>query len=488
MSNDSAMRAVSSEVLARLCRVAETSSFVNPLINSLIDQVINNRDPDARSGFALALGCIISHVGGMAAQSHLKKIVGILHSLAVDPNTVVHTWALHSLWLVVESAGPMYNQNVSATLSLIVKLFMAESHEPIMGAFGPGGNANADVYPAFGRLLYALVGTLGPELESSPNERKICFSLFEELKNDRDPFVVVEAVRCVQHFILFAPKQIDIGSLIPFLQQQLSGNYHSQLELLRKAAVTCLYQLVQKTPGLVLAAAVNGELEEQLFALLDIETDHDVRSEIKDVLKGLLKFVAPSHPSRWLELAKKILSKASSTAVATADPNALSTPLSPDSITSDSENDDEAIEVEDEQDSSSATKSKLGGVSSNKAFTPGVITGATGTVVLLPRWRTQVFALLCIQEVMSVVFSTSNRGHMDLGFAREKKKSGDTSDYLVFKVADLIRMAFSAATANVEDLRLGGLNVLRDILEVKFYLIFVGDIISLINGAFFLFL
>ncbi|KAJ3277917.1 hypothetical protein HK104_002844, partial [Borealophlyctis nickersoniae] len=296
---DAVLRALASETLGRLCRVVGSVGFVNPLVQNLVDQVVKNRDPDCRAGAALALGCIHSYVGGMAASSHLKTIVGILHSLASDPHPLVHTWALHSLWLTIESAGLMYGPYVNSSLSVIAKLFMTDSHEPTAAlANVPGGDTNQEVYPAFGRILHALVGVVGPELQSSTKVRDLCFSLYNELKNDDDPFAVVEAIRCIQHFILFAPKHVDIASLMPFLQMHLgTGDYYTQVYLLRKASVTCLYQLSRRDAGAVLASSVGNQLEEQLFALLDTEVDGMVRDEIKDVLGEVLTFVAPGRPS-----------------------------------------------------------------------------------------------------------------------------------------------------------------------------------------------
>lgn len=68
------------------------TSFVYDIIDSLINQVVENRDPDSRAGASLALGCINSYVGGMVAGPRLRKVVGVLHSLANDPHPLVHKW------------------------------------------------------------------------------------------------------------------------------------------------------------------------------------------------------------------------------------------------------------------------------------------------------------------------------------------------------------------------------------------------------------
>ncbi|KAH6581995.1 hypothetical protein BASA61_008742 [Batrachochytrium salamandrivorans] len=478
-SNVSVLRATASEILGRLARVVGTATFVGPMIQGLVDQVVNNREPESRAGSALALGSIYSFVGGMAASSHLNTIVGILHSLACDPHPLVHTWALHSLWLTVESAGLMYGPFVNSTLTLIATLFMSDSHETsALAANSPGADSNSDVCPAFGRILHALVGVIGPELQMSTGLRDICFCLYEQLKNDDDPFVVVEAIRCIQNFILFSRKHVDIQLLIPFLQTQLSGDYRAQVYMIRKASVTCLYQLTQHDPETVLSATVGNKLEEQLFALLDVETDTMVRAEIKDILLALLRHVTPKNPSRWLDLCKTILSKTT-----VSDNGMPAASLTLKSSMTQSATGPETIGGEEDEEDTQGDVGGMGGSGTksgvNPAYTMGTtqsensgptgVTPANIVVVLLPRWRTQTFALTCLRTVVSVVLSSDQPEHLDLEKARESRArlaaTGKPCDFLVFRLVDLIRMAFNSSTANIDDLCLGGLFLLRDVLE-----------------------
>jgi hypothetical protein len=81
--------------------------------------------------------------------------------------------------------------------------------------------------------MHALLGVIGPELQDSSKLRDICFNLFDQFKNESDPYVVVEAIRCIQNFIMFAPKFVDIPVMIPFLQKQLVLDYKSQVSIVR---------------------------------------------------------------------------------------------------------------------------------------------------------------------------------------------------------------------------------------------------------------
>jgi hypothetical protein len=98
------LRTMACQVLAKLVKFT-SDTFANNLNQTLVEQVINNRDPDARASFALSLGCIFKQLGGVAATAHMKAIVGMLMSLYSDPNQTVHTWALHALAMTTEAGG-----------------------------------------------------------------------------------------------------------------------------------------------------------------------------------------------------------------------------------------------------------------------------------------------------------------------------------------------------------------------------------------------
>ncbi|KAB8291869.1 hypothetical protein EYC80_006649 [Monilinia laxa] len=123
---DQYVRHIGYESLARLCN-SSGNTYTNQEIKHLIDTIVSNREPSARAGCAMALGCIHSQVGGMAAGFHLKTILGILMSLCNDPHPTVHIWALESLSRVADSAGLTFSGYVASTLGMLCQLIVNNS-------------------------------------------------------------------------------------------------------------------------------------------------------------------------------------------------------------------------------------------------------------------------------------------------------------------------------------------------------------------------
>ncbi|KAF9953076.1 hypothetical protein BGZ70_000363, partial [Mortierella alpina] len=354
--SDPYIRFVACEGLGRLTSVLGSVTVSNQ-IKYLMDQVVANRDPDARAGYALALGNVFSHLGGMMAGGHLRSIVEYLTSLSRDPHPIVHKWSLHSLALTISSAGLMFSPYVSSTLTNVATVYLAESHEPA----GAGSIATANiamqselsVYHELGRIIYGLIGILGPELQSSAKVRELCVSLVEELRNEEDEFVIVQGIRCTQHLIMFAPLLVDMSTLVPFLQARLRRSTGLSL---KKAAMTCMYQLVQRDVKSVFQHSLGG-LDDQFFKLLDTDPAlHDV----KDVVRSWITQTALDQPSQWIEICRKVLSR---TAIDEGQETNLSAPVNnaPDILSTGGNGDDDQVDDDDDGedifgDGSSPTK------------------------------------------------------------------------------------------------------------------------------------
>ncbi|OBZ81409.1 HEAT repeat-containing protein 5B, partial [Choanephora cucurbitarum] len=414
---------------------------------------------------ALAIGYIYSHVGGMAAAAHLKTIVGILLSLSSDPHPVVHAWALEAMAMTVSAAGLMFSSYVNSTLGMVAKLYLSETHEPGSGSIAvtnAGMSVGFSAYQEFGRIIYELIGTLGPELQASSKVRELCLKLrtelqasskvrelclnmVEELKLEPDERVNVEAIRCIQHFLMFAPKYLDVRELVPYLQSQITSMHLP----LKKAAVTCLYQLVQRDSELVFKAAQPG-LDNMLFKMLD--TDPQL-SDVKNVIRSWLKETAVAEPSIWVNITKRIVAGTTSRENLTESTEPVSDTLE---RTSDDLGDDDADGFVDEDNID---------ITTTVADASGMTSKFSITVEIPPRWRTQLFALECLQQTIKMISVSHIREHFDLIQARRRRQQAGIGDYLVFRVPDLIRLSFTAATAHVNELRLAGIYLLQMVIE-----------------------
>ncbi|KAJ3105121.1 hypothetical protein HDU96_008688 [Phlyctochytrium bullatum] len=175
---------------------------------------------------------------------------------------------------------------------------------------------------------------------------------------------------------------------------------------------------------------------------MDYESDDMVLSEIKDVITGLIKHDAPERPSKWIDLCKSIVAKGGA--------SSSNLQLNVDS------SDNPPVEDDDEALSRTAPPKP----------SPERGSQAQSSVVLIPRWRTQVFVIQCLRKIVLLLSTTNVAEHIDLIAARGKLGDGKPHDFLVFRLTDLIKIAFSCATATVDELRLEGLNLLNDILEV----------------------
>ncbi|KAF9162925.1 hypothetical protein DFQ26_003103 [Actinomortierella ambigua] len=505
---DPYLRFVACEALGRLTSLLG-SATISVQIKYLMEQVVANRDPDARAGYALALGNVFSHLGGMVAGGHLRSIVEYLTSLSRDPHPIVHKWSLHSLALTIESAGLMYSPYVNSTLTNVATVYLAESHEPA----GAGSVATANiamqselsVYHELGRIIYGLIGILGPELQSSAKVRELCVGLVEELRNEEDEFVIVQGIRCTQHLIMFAPQLVDMATLVPFLQARLRRSTGLSL---KKAAMTCMYQLVQKDVKAVFQHSKGG-LDDQFFKLLDTDpTLYDV----KDVVRSWISQTALEQPSQWIEICRKVLSRTAideGTEPAAGSSNGASAGAGADGGEGGDDidapadepprghhrvggsggegagsggaghgsggfDDDEDLDTFDsdekpvQQMPQTPSQTTSAAVASTVAH--GVVSASGGdqavraVPALPPRWRTRVFALECIRQVIDAVATSGIADHFDLMIARRKKKTSG-ADFLVLKVADLIKMTVYAASTPIREIRLEGLRLLRQTIE-----------------------
>lgn len=428
------LRCAAAEALGRLAQVVGDSRITAELAQNSFNNLKSARDVVTRTGHSLALGCLHRYVGGMGSSQHLNTSVSILLALAQDGSSpVVQVWALYALSLIADSGGLMFRSFVEPTLSLSLKLLLTvpESH--------------VDVHQCIGRVLSALITTMGPELQGTATARSSFLCATAIMQGHPDPLVQAEATGCLQQLHLFAPQSVNLSILVPTLCGTLSSNYL----MLRKAAVSCLRQLTTREAKEVCEHASNAVasgdenfdiselgLPGVLFQMLDTETDREMIKNIHDTIISMLQMLSADNLTQWLNLCKNVL-----TVAAEGGNNLLAgDEASGKGLEQDNdENDDDNIEFHAED---------------NQSTHPQV----------QPRWPTRVFASECVRKIIAAC-EQSNPVHFDMLAAKEIQMTKARGDFLVLHLSDLIRMAFMAATSDSDQLRLEGMKTLQEIIR-----------------------
>ncbi|CAJ1067697.1 HEAT repeat-containing protein 5B isoform X2 [Xyrichtys novacula] len=436
------LRCAAGEALGRMAQVVGEATFIARMAQTSFDKLKSARDVVSRTGHSLALGCLHRYVGGIGSGQHLKTSVSILLALAQDGSShEVQTWALHSLALIVDSSGPMYRGYVEPTLSLVLTLLLTVPP------------SHTEVHQCLGRCLGALITTVGPELQGNgatiSTIRSSCLVGCAIMQDHSDSLVQAAAISCLQQLHMFAPRHVNLSSLVPCLCVHLCSSHL----LLRRAAVACLRQLAQREAAEVCEYAMSlakraGDskdttinlnitetgLEGVLFGMLDRETDRKLCSDIHDTLGHMLSSLAVEKLSHWLKLCKDVLA-------ATTDVGGA--------VVFEVERDEEDSEKKDEMDDDTM----FTGLGEDDKSKPSVA----------PRWVTRVFAADCLCRI--ILLCESDKAHFDLATARSAKAKNPKGDLLVLHLSDLIRMAFMAATDHSNQLRMAGLQALEDIIK-----------------------
>lgn len=332
--------------------------------------------------------------------------------------------------MIIDSGGLMFRGYNEPALSLGLKLLLTVP------------NSHVDVHQCIGRMLSALITTIGPELQG--NETSICsirsnfLCACALMQAHPDPLVQAEATGCLQQLHLFAPRHVNLSSLVPTLCRTLSSNYF----MLRKAAIACLRQLTTREAKEVTEHAISifsdddGLLTEyglmgMLFGMLDTESDSEMIKNIHDTITSMLQMLAADSLSQWLSMCKRVLTVASESEMAATGGGLGEVPK-------DNDGDEDDDNAEFHTDEPTQTH-------------PAV----------QPRWKTRVFAAECVRKIITTC-EQANTKHFDLISAKDLHNRGD---YLVLHLSDLIRMSFMAATSDSDQLRLEGLKTLQEIID-----------------------
>ncbi|TRX91327.1 hypothetical protein FHL15_007749 [Xylaria flabelliformis] len=411
--------------IARLCN-ASGNGFTNQEVKYLVDMIVGNREPSARAGCSMALGCIQAKVGGMGAGYHLKTITGILMSLCNDPHPTVHFWALEALGLAADAAGLGFGPYVSGTLGMLAQLYLSESHHteiasPISMSLG----MELSTVTAISRCVDSLINVVGPDLQDSTKSRELILTLVGQFQNEEDILTQKACLGCLEHLSLYAPGHMVFVDYVKLLQKYLNSEFPD----LRDVAVDGLYNLMKRDSYDVLLAA-NPGLEDQLWLVLDMVPDHD---GIRNLIRNWLRQTSLRDTGAWLLRCQNVLKM---TRPKVAEPVLQKAATKPSA----------AIDLHDEEVAGFAAAA---GASKDEKEPAG------GSEMEPLRWQVRTFAMSCVSDIFSLI-------------AKDIATNGESpaQPALQSKIADVIRTAFSASTSSVLELRIWGLKIIGAVLKM----------------------
>ncbi|KAF9625554.1 hypothetical protein IFM89_024327 [Coptis chinensis] len=422
-----AQRRASSEGLGLLARLGN-DIYTARLTRSLLGDLIGATDSNFTGSIALSLGCIHCSAGGMALSILVPATVSSISLLAKSHNASLQIWSLHGLLLTIEAAGLSFVSQVQATLLLAMEILLSEE------------NGWVDLRQGIGRLINAIVAVLGPELSPGSIFFSRCKSVVAEISSGKETSTLLESVRFTQQLALFAPQAVSMHSHVCTLLPTLS----SRQPILRHLAVSTLRHLIEKDPVAIIAQ----KIEEDLFCMLDEETDPEIGNLVRATITRLLYTSCSSCPSHWISICRNMI-LATSTTINTRSGN--DPPIG-------SEGDSGIYFGEDDENMvASAQDRKI------KLSTTDVL-GIDRKRENHLRYRTRVFAAECLSHVPVAV--GKEPAHFDLSLARRLSAKGQAnSDWLVLHIQELIAIAYQVSTIQFENMQPIGVELLCTIMD-----------------------
>jgi HEAT repeat-containing protein 5 len=424
IDRDQYVRSIGYAAAGRLCSACG-NAFTNQEIKHLIETIVGNREPSARAGCAMALGAIQAKVGGMAAGYHLNSIHGILMSLCNDPHPTVHFWALEAMSRAADAAGLGFSNYVSRTLTMLAQLYSSDHHNAeAASAVSMSLEVELSTPAATARCVDSLVNVLGPDLQDATKTRELVFTLVSQFQTEDDLEVQRAALSCLEHLSLYAPGYVDFNDYVKTLQRYMN----SEQANLRDVAVDGLYSLMRRNSADVIRAADKG-FEDQLWLVLDAVPSHD---GVRNILRNWMRQTCLTETGPWLQRLQGVLKMTRTKVLETT--KVAATKKGP------------ALDLQDEE---------VAGFAAAGAGAKDEKDAGAGSDVEPLRWQVVTFAMSCLNDIFILV-------------TKDVATNGESpaQDELQNKIADVVRMAFSASTSGVLEQRIWGLKIIGDVLRM----------------------
>ncbi|KAG0503476.1 hypothetical protein HPP92_003548 [Vanilla planifolia] len=420
---DSAQRRASAEGLGLLARLG-SDIFTARMAKNLLGELAIATDLNYIGSVALSLGCIHRSVGGMALSTLVPATVTSVSSMAKNSNANLQLWLLHALLLTIEAAGFSFVSQVQTTLFLVMEILLCEE------------NGLVDLRQEIARIVNAVVAVLGPELAPDSTFFSRCKSVIVEISSCKEISTLLESVRFTQQLVLFAPQAVSVHAHVQSLLPTLSSRQPS----LRYLAVSTLHHLIEKYPN-----TINERIEEDLFHMLDEETDSEIGNLVRATISRLLFASCPTSPSRWLSILHKMVLSASTKHTALNVEESQK-----DRMNSGYEGETRLYFGQDDEDM----------IASSTRVSPGLDTVIKRDKHL--RYRTRLFAAECLSHLPKAV--GMNAAHFDLSLARSQLNEG-SSDWLVLHLQECVSLSYQISTGQFVGMQSIGVELLSIIMD-----------------------
>lgn len=362
----------------------------------------------------------------MAAGLHLKTIVGVLMSLCNDPHPVVHFWALGGLERVANSAGLTFSPFVSSSLGMLAQLYNADTHNEESATLATSNIEMSFLTPVLiSRCVDSMINVLGPDLQDIAKTRNLILTLLRQFQLEENPALVTESSKCLDHLSLYAPGYVDFSGYVNRLQSELSSNN----PLMRDVAIRALSNLMKRDAVSVIQTA-SPTLEEEIWLAFDDTPDNPI---LRSMIQDWLQQTALVETELWIQRCHNTLTK---------------TRLKMEDIPATSAIKTAANDMPDDEVAGFA--SAIAGAGQADSANDAV----AGQELL--KWQTRNFVMGCLSELLVTV---------NAAILPDQTIPAELA--LQQKVGDIVRMAFSASTANVIELRVWGLRILDQVLRVS---------------------
>ncbi|KAK7295809.1 hypothetical protein RJT34_18721 [Clitoria ternatea] len=417
-------RRASSEGLGYLARFGN-DIFTARMTRSLLGDLNGATDSNYAGSIAFALGCIHRSAGGIALSTLVPATVSSISSLAKSSVANLQIWSMHGLLLTIEAAGLSFVSHVQATLSLAMDILLSDE------------NGLVDIQQGVGRLINAIVTVLGPELAPGSIFFSRSKSAIAEISCWQETSTMLESARFTQQLVLFAPQAVSVHSHV----QTLLSTMSSRQPTLRHLAVSTLRHLIEKDP----ASVIVEQIEDNLFFMLDEETDSEIGNLVRTTIMRLLYASCPLSPSHWISVCRKVV-------LATSMRNIENNNI----VANDNHDGDSRLNLGDDEN-------MVSGSDSIQSYRFQASTGAANREKYL-RYRTRLFAAECLSYLPDAV--GRNPAHFDLILARKEHAGGRaTRDWLVLHLQELISLAYQISTIQFENMQPVGVCLLGTIVD-----------------------